>query len=111
MNFQRNGVGGEPFFVATFSKLDDGTKGNFVATFEVDNADKQINSSTCRVVEVGNPYESWRGDNIASQIQKAFEATGMKGYYDMVTALRESAKGTMYYKKPSERTAIKTATN
>jgi len=76
MNFQRNGVSGEPFYVATFNKLDDGTKGNFIATFQVNNEDTYIDSSSCRVVEYGNP----------------FEASGMKRYYELIIKLRESAK-------------------
>jgi len=103
MNYQRNGVSGEPFMSALINGIA-GTKGTFIATFETNDKDTEINQSTCRVVDVYNHYEGWRGDQISYDIQKAFKETGLKTFYDWITKFRESAKGTLYYKVPSKRT-------
>lgn len=109
MNYQRNGISGESFIVARIKNID-GRIGDFLVTFQTNDADKEINPHTCRVVELNNVYDNWRGDYISFDIQKLFKATGVKTYYDWLTQFRESAKGSQYYKKPKERKTINAAT-
>ncbi len=73
LNFQRNGVGGECFFVALVHNLTD-VKGKFLITFDTEEKDEEetINYSSCRVVMIEGRdnciYECWRGDRISDDI-------------------------------------------
>lgn len=95
LNYQRNGICGNPFYTATFNKLNDGLKGNFVATFETDENDKKVDGNSCRVIDIDKPFSAWRGDRIASEIQDVLKDGS---FYDLLQSMGENEPDSMYYK-------------
>lgn len=95
LTFQRNGIAGEPFyhcFLTIEEKENENL--NFIATFatlpEQDKSieeDKNINTSSCRVVCLQQPENKWRGDKFAYALQKHFNNVLSKGQriYDLST--------------------------
>jgi hypothetical protein len=78
LHFQRNGVSGLDFYQFMYIDNPDGEKERrtFLATFRTKDKDETtIDSKTCRVTCLDNPSLSWRGDNIADDIQKYFDDT------------------------------------
>lgn len=75
MRFQRNGVHGSPFYHALISYKEQATiaVNNMLVTFQT-NDDKEINIQSCRAVDIDNLSEAWRGDIIANDLQRYFNA-------------------------------------
>ncbi len=73
MNFQRNGVSGDSFYSIILETKEKDTNNHFLITFETDEADLKINRHTCRVVELNNLSESWRGDIFADHLNEMFQ--------------------------------------
>lgn len=102
LNFQRNGVGGEPFYSILFENLQD-TKGTFIATFitkDVSDNKEKIDWSSCRVVMIGetkNHYQNWRGDVLSEQIESLLNEevikSGVRNWYDLHVYLESSETG------------------
>lgn len=100
LNYQRNGVCGEGFFVAVTKNISD-TKGVFLTTFStVDDVD-QIDPTTCRVIMLEgrkNPhYQCWRGDRISTDIANLLnelkEKHNVNDWYDLHTIFENKATG------------------
>ena len=83
INYQRNGVSGDGFFVA---KIMDG-KQYLLATFETNDTDDHLRTETCRVIGPDDLEQGWRGDYYADEIQRAFRATNYVGFYDWMVNL------------------------
>lgn len=102
LNYQRNGVGGEPFYSVLIENLQD-TKGLFLATFLTKTKDdirEWIDWVSCRVVMIGetkNHYENWRGDVISEQIQSLLNEemakVGVKDWFDLSVYLESKITG------------------
>lgn len=123
LQFQRNGVSGEPFYHLFFSGRGDGEQiKNGLATFNVLEIEEpnegyrnKVEYNTCRVVDLDNPALSWRGDNLAYDINNALlEACNKAGipnhYYDLTISAKEHAKsmkaqGKDEYGKPLKETS------
>jgi hypothetical protein len=104
LNYQRNGVAGEPFFVATVKNTSD-TKGTFVITFTTEADTDVINKHSCRVVMIEgygviHPfYQCWRGDCIANELQTCINEETEKlnvDMYDLHTILENDTTGSTY---------------
>lgn len=99
MFFQRNGIGGEGFFILNFNWFDaDGKKGeNFVATFSVKKGEeKEINTETCRVINPNDLSLGWRGDNfgydINSFFQEMIKENSVEMVYDLMKIINEEGE-------------------
>lgn len=98
LNFQRNGVSGNPFFAVITENLSD-TKGKFLITFETKGDNDDIDIQSCRVVMlegIDKPfYECWRGDTIARELQIQLESLRIKNkvktWYDLKCLLHNKA--------------------
>ena len=64
LNYQRNGVAGEPFYHCLATITDD-KKRDMLITFQTGVNDTQILWSSCRAVDVNELELKWRGDEIA----------------------------------------------
>ncbi len=73
MNFQRNGVAGESFYSIILETKEEKRNNHFLVTFQTDDSDVKINRQTCRVVDMNNLTESWRGDVFADYLSEMFE--------------------------------------
>jgi len=103
--YQRNGVGGEPFyqfeFMNTYNELFHfqypttllPDKGHFIATFKTDYTNKVIDRKTCRVTCFNILSMAWRGDRIADDIQKYldkhFPLNNDQIFYDRIDLISE----------------------
>ena len=89
MGYQRNGVSGIPFYTLTFDWKDlEGDSGkDFVITFETDETDEEIKLESCRVIDVSNPFSTWRGDMFGQAVQSKLKEIGLERmvglYYDI----------------------------
>lgn len=105
LNFQRNGIGGDPFFQATAQDLSD-NKGKFLITFETDESkDDEIISSSCRVSLLEGDhkhpeYSCWRGDTIAGELQilltELREKHNVKSLFDLKIYFQNKATKTNF---------------
>ena len=69
-DFQRNGVGGEPFYAVWFE--DEDTPGTLLAIIPGPVADdKEHGWQRCYVVSPNTPGEHWRGDVLYSRLSAA----------------------------------------
>lgn len=89
MNYQRNGIGGDPFFVLVFDWYDvDGQSGkNFIATFS---HTKNSIDASCRVnykIGGGDVF----ADNIEQELNRLIKEYGKKGasYYDLIALINK----------------------
>lgn len=83
-NYQRNGVAGEGFFSALMEWKENGIKKhfkNFLITFTEGNEAH----SNCRVVDLNNPEESWRGDEFAYALNRFFAGAKITDIYKYIT--------------------------
>lgn len=109
ISYQRNGVQGNGFYVATANEFGK----DFVITFETgvpegmeldDNfADRHIKVETCRAICLSDLTEKWRGDDFALEMQKIinrrfFKAlapivgkTSIKDIYDLLEKAKVTA--------------------
>jgi len=96
MNFQRNGVSGQPFYTleyqedgkrlaATFATLGEG---EYKSETEYRKEDSVIDSGSCRVIEFG-VNSAWRGDVAASNIQWEFKKSHRPTFYDWMKSLND----------------------
>ena len=69
LNFQRNGVAGEPFYHCLATITDD-IKRDMIITFQAKNDDKEIIWGSCRAVYMEDLSLKWRGDEIAYCLNK-----------------------------------------
>lgn len=73
MNFQRNGVAGEPFYSLTIQTRESKNKlDNYLITFNTFENDMAIIPSSCRVINLNNLTESYRGDEFAHALNDMF---------------------------------------
>ena len=79
LNLQRNGIGGNPFYVAEVQDLSEDRIVNLLVTFEesrdLDMIHRRgpIDESSCRAVQIDDFTSSWRGDHYASLMNKVFK--------------------------------------
>lgn len=94
VNFQRNGIHGEPFCSVLYTDK----KQTFIATFrtEEDNTKESIIPSTCRVVNLEDHTSCWRGDEISQQIEHALHdlmaASDLDTFWELTDRGKEYAK-------------------
>jgi hypothetical protein len=69
LKFQRNGVGGEPFYHCLADITDDKRR-EMLLTFQTKKDDKEIVWSSCRAVCLNEIDEAWRGDVLAYELQR-----------------------------------------
>jgi hypothetical protein len=69
LNYQRNGVAGEPFYHC-LAQITDDVKRDMIITFTAKSDDKEIVWSSCRSVYMGDLSLKWRGDEIAYCLNK-----------------------------------------
>ena len=87
--YQRNGVSGTPFYTLQFDWEDStGESGkDFLMTFETDETDEEIKIDSCRVINLEDPFTSWRGDRFGSAVESKLKQIGVEGmvgmYYDL----------------------------
>jgi len=91
ISYQRNGVGGNGFFVATCNEFGK----DFVVTFETDGQDS-IDAGTCRAICLDDLAEKWRGDDFAFEMQiiinKRLKPRG--AVYDLIEAPKHTHNAT-----------------
>jgi hypothetical protein len=96
MNFQRNGVSGQPFYSIVY--YDDFLLQKVIATFQVDysegepdpSEDTKIIVESCRVVCHNEPSNGFRGDEVAEEIEDEWIKSGTKTYYDWMESINKS---------------------
>ncbi|MBK7380501.1 MAG: hypothetical protein IPJ03_16220 [Ignavibacteriales bacterium] len=96
MNFQRNGVAGESFYSLTIdTKEQKNERGKYLITFKTDETDTKILRGSCRVVDLNNLTECYRGDQFADALNDMFSglvsgfALGSYAIYDFLLAYRK----------------------
>ena len=93
-NYQRNGVCGEGFYSCLIDWKDgkEGGRG-FLATFTVHfNGDEEpfkdrIKTTTCRIVNLNNLQNDWRGDNFGVAIED-FLRSKTSNFYEYIKGLK-----------------------
>ncbi len=78
VSFQRNGTSGNGFYTATFTA----EKEPFMATFET--TGHILWKTTCRVHQLTDLAEKWRGDDFAVAIQKRISIAMAKHKVDSI---------------------------
>jgi len=71
LQYQRNGVMGEPFYHCVAIIKDDISR-EMLITFRGNMNDNGIVTESCRAVEISNPLSKWRGDEIAYCLNTEF---------------------------------------
>ena len=98
MNFQRNGVAGEPFYSLTLETKEKNKRNHYLVTFQTDDKDIRVDRHTCRVVNLQDITESWRGDIFADYINIMFEEL-RKGFQLGLVAIYDFLEMERNYKK------------
>ena len=87
-NYQRNGIAGEGFFSALMEWKEEGMRKHFrdfLVTFQEYKESASINWETCRVVDLNNPEDSWRGDHFATDLTEFFTLNKIIDIYEYIT--------------------------
>jgi hypothetical protein len=87
LNYQRNGIGGEGFFSVICTDWND-YKGEFLVTFITLEGD-EIDSTSCRVVYLKDPKDSWRGDEMSCILQQNLDKLMRKYKIDNIYDLQK----------------------
>jgi hypothetical protein len=102
INFQRNGVMGEPFYSVVYTRRDYPSR--FLATFRlIEGTDNRIDITSCRVVVLEDNSQCWRGDEEARELQDALDARKMHkedSFYDLISDHTHQKEDHFYYKRP-----------
>lgn len=97
LNYQRNGVSGEGFYICQYAL--DGEWG-LIATFRTYNDERTINRETCRAIDPEDLTKCYRGDIVADELNKWFFSC-FKGkepsfvLYDMIEVINHSKQLTL----------------
>jgi hypothetical protein len=87
VNFQRNGVHGEPFYAVHYTE----NKEEFLATFRTQPQDENIiDWTSCRVCCINKPIAAFRGDYIAGFLQSSLNAMRRKQKKESIYDLTDS---------------------
>ena len=80
-NYQRNGIQGQGFYSALINFKDGKYSGKgFLITFTADDS-YEVNPNNCRVVDLNNLKQSWRGDSFAYSLREFFIRNNVTDVY------------------------------
>lgn len=76
LNFQRNGICGDPFWSAIVIDPAQDARGRFLATWATKGDDgDEVEVESCRFVQLDAPQLSWRGDRMGEDLKRYLEKT------------------------------------
>lgn len=86
-NYQRNGVGGEPFYSLLSTTLPNvKQKSKYLITFRA--VEDGIIIDSCRVVDINNPLHCWRGDEVAYALASLYAQSGFASIWEWKESLK-----------------------
>ena len=76
VTYHRNGISGIGFYSVRYDWADyDGVERRMLATITPNSDIGGYNETSCRVIDIDEPQESWRGDSLAPKIVNMIEGS------------------------------------